>query len=162
MSLNPVVAAAIVDRLTHPTSLLAAQRAYPKELRGLYELPGGKVEPGEEPTAALAREIAEELGTSLTLGPPLAAPRKEGPDTALGTGFLEAGFAPWTVTGGRRMWVWFAEVKPGYPSPHISESHSRVDWVSLGDVRGLPWVPADLPIVEELLRFVRDLPTLDR
>ena len=58
---RPVVAAAIVDSLSAPTKLLACSRAYPQELRGQFELPGGKVEDGEDPTVALAREIAEEL-----------------------------------------------------------------------------------------------------
>ena len=38
---RPVVAAAIVDSLEHPTELLACSRAYPQELRGQFELPGG-------------------------------------------------------------------------------------------------------------------------
>ena len=65
---RPVVAAAIVDSLSEPTMLLACSRAYPQELRGQFELPGGKVEEGEDPTVALEREIAEELGARLTIG----------------------------------------------------------------------------------------------
>ena len=67
---RPVVAAAIVDSLTEPTKLLACSRAYPQELRGQFELPGGKVEDNEDPVEALTREIAEELGTRLTIGDP--------------------------------------------------------------------------------------------
>ena len=63
-----VVGAAIVDSLTRPTRLLAAQRSYPENLAGLWEFPGGKVEPGETSEAALRREISEELSTSLVLG----------------------------------------------------------------------------------------------
>ena len=62
---RPVVAAAIVDSLEHPTVLLACSRAYPQELRGQFELPGGKIEEGEDAVAALEREIAEELGAHL-------------------------------------------------------------------------------------------------
>ncbi len=65
---RPVVAAAIVDSLSEPTMLLACSRAYPQELRGQFELPGGKVEDAEDPAEALAREIAEELGARLTIG----------------------------------------------------------------------------------------------
>lgn len=53
-----VVAAAII----HRHQVLAGQRAYPPELAGRWEFPGGKVEPGESPQAALVREIDEELG----------------------------------------------------------------------------------------------------
>ena len=50
-----VAAAAIIDG----TRLLAARRSSPPELAGRWELPGGKVEPGEDPREALARELRE-------------------------------------------------------------------------------------------------------
>jgi 8-oxo-dGTP diphosphatase len=53
-----VVGAAIV----RDGSLLAARRTTPAAAAGRWELPGGKVDPGETPEAALVREIAEELG----------------------------------------------------------------------------------------------------
>ena len=56
-----VVAAAIVDDLIAPTRVLAARRVEPRALAGGWEFPGGKVEPGEDPVAALHRELAEEL-----------------------------------------------------------------------------------------------------
>ena len=55
-------APAIVDDLDHPTRLLAARRTEPPALAGGWEFPGGKVDPGESPLAALHREIREELG----------------------------------------------------------------------------------------------------
>ena len=45
--------------------VLAARRTAPPEAAGRWELPGGKCEPGEPPTAALEREIAEELGCDI-------------------------------------------------------------------------------------------------
>src|SRR5205823_10573143 len=54
-----VVAAAIVTG--EPPRLLAAPRPRPHALAGLWELPGGKAEPGESDRAALARECREEL-----------------------------------------------------------------------------------------------------
>ncbi len=61
-----VVAAAIIDEMS--AKLLLAQRNYPPEVAGLWELPGGKVEDGETWQAALEREIAEELGMTIEAG----------------------------------------------------------------------------------------------
>jgi 8-oxo-dGTP diphosphatase len=54
-----VVAAALVDT---DGRVLVAQRPAGKHLAGQWEFPGGKIEPGETPEAALVRELAEELG----------------------------------------------------------------------------------------------------
>ncbi|HWU77006.1 MAG TPA: 8-oxo-dGTP diphosphatase MutT [Rhodanobacter sp.] len=51
--------------------VLLAQRLPGKHLAGLWEFPGGKVEPGETPQAALARELREELGINLLRARPL-------------------------------------------------------------------------------------------
>jgi len=55
-----VAGALIVDG-----ALLVAQRRHPPELAGRWELPGGKVDDGETDAAALARELAEELGITV-------------------------------------------------------------------------------------------------
>lgn len=130
---RPVVAAAILDNLHEPTELLCAARAYPASLRGLFELPGGKVEPGESPRQALAREISEELGTCLEFG-------SEVRSTA----------GPWEILEGRTMQVWLAQVAPGAPAPHLSESHLELVWQPLDQVEDLPWLPTNQPIVTEL------------
>lgn len=54
-----VSAVALIDR---DGRVLLAQRPAGKAMAGLWEFPGGKVEPGETPEAALIRELAEELG----------------------------------------------------------------------------------------------------
>ena len=56
-----VVAAAVIDAAGR---VLIAQRPSGKHLAGGWEFPGGKLEPGEEPVAGLARELKEELGIS--------------------------------------------------------------------------------------------------
>ena len=53
-----VVGAAIVDDLDRPTRLLAARRTGPPDLAGGWELPGGKVDPGEDSVTALQHRIA--------------------------------------------------------------------------------------------------------
>lgn len=63
LALFPVVAIALVDR---DGRVLLQQRAQGKALAGLWEFPGGKIEAGETPEAALVREIEEELGIAIT------------------------------------------------------------------------------------------------
>ena len=57
-----VVAAALIDA---EGRVLLQQRAPGRQMEGLWEFPGGKVDAGERPEAALARELAEELGISV-------------------------------------------------------------------------------------------------
>lgn len=67
-----VVAGALLrDRAGGGRELLLAQRSYPPEVAGLWELPGGKCRPGEARTAALERELAEELDVTAVAGVPL-------------------------------------------------------------------------------------------
>ena len=60
-----VVAAALVDS---ERRILLQQRLPDRAMGGLWEFPGGKVESGELPEAALARELAEELGIEVAVG----------------------------------------------------------------------------------------------
>lgn len=178
MSLKPVVAAAILDD-SLPPRLLAARRSYPPALEGLYELPGGKVEPDEDAATALQREIFEELGTRIVLEEPLPASgecsgaasaevlastedagraprpvRATTPRTERRVCHGGPGFAAWTVTGGRPMWVWLARIAPAAPEPQPGDSHRDLTWVGLAEALDLPWIPADIPIVEAVLEAV--------
>ena len=124
-----VVGAAIVDDLARPTRLLAARRTEPSALAGGWEFPGGKVDPGEEHTTALRRELLEELGVAVELGE-----RLEGP--------LEGG---WPLGDDFVIRVWWARVVEGEPQP--LEDHDALRWLGPADLYAVPWLPADLPIV---------------
>ena len=132
---RPVVAAAIVDSLSEPTMLLACSRAYPQELRGQFELPGGKVEDNEDPVTALEREIEEELGARITVGARVCPEDGQW----------------WPILGGRVMGVWLAEVAAASPAPHAGASHLEARWMPLADLGDLPWIVADFPIVEAVV-----------
>ncbi len=143
---QPVVAAAILDSLTSPERLLCTSRAYPETLRGLYEFPGGKVEPGESGTDALHRELLEELSLRVSLGaevlPPVGGSAKLSPTNA-----------GWPILEGRTMRVWLAS-----PLPHQraipDASHLDAIWVNLSEVSLLPWLPTNQPILRQLLHVL--------
>ncbi|GAC1377018.1 MAG: (deoxy)nucleoside triphosphate pyrophosphohydrolase [Pseudarthrobacter sp.] len=135
-----VVGAAILDSLEHPARLLVARRTAPEQFAGLWEFPGGKVEVGEECEAALHRELREELGIRVRLGPELPAEMPGG----------------WRLNERASMRVWHAEVIEG--KPHPLEDHDELRWVALADrqaVLDLPWIPADFPIIQALLDSLR-------
>jgi 8-oxo-dGTP diphosphatase len=124
-----VVGAAIVDDLTRPTTVLSARRTAPPELAGGWELPGGKVEPGERPQDALHREIREELGVRIELGALV-----EGPVAGA-----------WPLGEHYVMQVWLARVTGGEPRP--LEDHDQLRVLTRAEMYVVGWLPADLPIM---------------
>jgi 8-oxo-dGTP diphosphatase len=133
-----VVGAAVVDDLQAPTRLLGARRTEPSALAGGWEFPGGKVDPGESPQEALHRELREELGVSVVLGEQLPGP--------LGGG-------RWPLGEAYAMTVWWAVVVDGEPAP--LEDHDLLRWLTADDLYSVPWLPADLPIVDAVAAHLR-------
>ena len=121
-----VVAAAILDG----RRLLAARRIEPPAFAGGWELPGGKVEPGEDDLAALVRECREELGIVISPG------RRVGGD--------------WPMSGDARLRAWTATVAEG--TPQALEDHSEVRWLEPGHWYDVAWLAGDLPVVRALER----------
>ncbi|OBB62667.1 (deoxy)nucleoside triphosphate pyrophosphohydrolase [Mycobacterium sp. 852014-50255_SCH5639931] len=122
-----VVAGAVI----RGASVLVAQRVRPPELAGRWELPGGKVAPGETEPDALARELAEELG--LTVGD-VAVGARLGDDIALDGMTLRAYRVH--LLGGE---------------PHARD-HRAVRWVTAAELTDVDWVPADRAWVADLVR----------
>ncbi|WP_422391652.1 NUDIX domain-containing protein [Arthrobacter sp. N1] len=133
--LRQIVGAAVVDSLVQPTRLLVARRTAPPEFAGMWEFPGGKVEPGETCEAALLRELEEELGVRAVLGSEIEGPGQQG----------------WQLNPAAAMRVWLAEVADGEPAP--LQDHDEVRWVLLDpshELEALQWIPADRPILAAL------------
>ncbi len=120
-----VVAGALISG----AALLVAQRERPPELAGLWELPGGKVAPGESDADGLARELHEELGVEVTVGEQLGA------DVALNETTTLRAYRV-TQTGGALR----------------ANDHRALRWVRAHEFESLPWVPADRAWLDDLAR----------
>ncbi|WP_238383432.1 MULTISPECIES: (deoxy)nucleoside triphosphate pyrophosphohydrolase [unclassified Nocardioides] len=118
--MSAVVGAAIL----RDGRVLAARRTFPAEAAGRWELPGGKVEPGETPEDALVREVAEELGCTIEL-----------------TGWL-----PEEVAIGDRhvLRVALARLVADEPTPH---EHDRVRWLGADELEDVDWLDPDRPFL---------------
>ncbi|MGZ5363796.1 MAG: (deoxy)nucleoside triphosphate pyrophosphohydrolase [Mycobacterium sp.] len=123
MPSQTVVAGALIAG----NALLVAQRARPPALAGLWELPGGKVAADETDEAALARELKEELGVDVTVGPRLGVDVALNPTTALRAYRV-------TQTGG---------------TLHPND-HRALRWITVDELDDLDWVPADRTWLAEL------------
>ncbi len=123
-----VVAVALVD---NDGRVLLAQRPEGKKLAGMWEFPGGKVEPNETPEAALLRELREELGLDISAAclAPFAFASHSYDDFHL--------LMPLYVC---RRWV-------GQPQGREGQA---LKWVRPLQMRDLPMPPADLPLVAML------------
>ena len=128
MDLVGVVGAAVL----RDGRVLASRRTEPPRLAGLWEFPGGKVEPGEGDAEALVRELREELRVEVEVGERL------GDDLAIG------------ATAVLRVYV--CRLLSGEPALVDHDEHR---WLGADDLLDVPWIPVDLPLVEQLRGLLR-------
>ena len=120
-----VVAAALIDG---EGRVLLQQRAPGRQMEGLWEFPGGKLDPGELPEAALVRELGEELG--IEIDPASLAPAAFASDS-LGDKHL-------------LLLLYLCREWRGVPQPLDA---SALNWLRPRQMRSIPMPPADKPLI---------------
>lgn len=121
------VVGAIVER---DGAVFAARRNADRSAGGLWEFPGGKVETGETPEAALRRELQEELGVDVSVGPFIDRSLSD-----VGSSRIELSCYSARFDGG---------------DPVASSDHDAMQWVALDELASLEWAPGDVPLIEVL------------
>jgi 8-oxo-dGTP diphosphatase len=128
IKLTLVVACALIDA---DNRVLIAQRPEGKTLAGLWEFPGGKLEPGERPEPALIRELQEELG--ITVHESCLAPLT----------FASHGYETFHLL--MPLYIcrkWEGDV--------ASREGQKLAWVRANKLRDYPMPPADIPLIAHL------------
>jgi 8-oxo-dGTP diphosphatase len=124
-----VVGAAIV----RDGRLLAARRTTPGAAAGRWELPGGKVEPGESPRDALVREVREELGCGVGVDRWLAGAQ--------------------VIDAARVLLVAVCRITDG--EPHRGVDHDELRWLPPSRLGEVDWLEPDRPFLVELEDLLR-------
>ena len=131
-----VVAAALIN---DKGEILLAQRPKGKTLEDHWEFPGGKLEDGEQPEQALARELHEELGIEVAV-------EHMRPITFLSHPYPEYDFHLMMPT-------WLIDTWKGEPTNQPGE-HQAIKWVHPNDMGDMLILKADWPLVERLKEIV--------
>ena len=129
MKLLLVVAAALIDM---DNRVLLAQRPKGKQLEGLWEFPGGKLDAGEGPEDALIRELREELG--VTVKPACLAPLT----------FASHAYEDFHLL----MPLYVCRRWEGFVQPLDGQA---LKWVRAKNLRDYPMPPADAPLIPHLM-----------
>lgn len=128
-----VVAAIICDDMKEKNKIFATARGY-GELKGGWEFPGGKVEPGETSQQALIREIIEELDTEIKVGELIDTVEYDYPTFHLS------------------MDCFWAEVKAGHLKLKEAEA---AKWLTKDQLDSVIWLPADILLIDQIRKCMK-------
>lgn len=124
-----VAAAVIVE----DGKVFTTQRGY-GEFKDGWEFPGGKLEPGETPQEALAREMREELAIKVEVGQLVKT--------------VNYDYPTFHIT----MHCFLTKIVDG--TPNLLE-HEAAKWVKKEDLDTVAWLPADLEVIDELKKILK-------
>ena len=127
-----VVAAIICNDMERKNKIIATARGY-GDLKGGWEFPGGKVEPGETPQQALKREIMEELSTEIKVGELI--------DT------IEYDYPTFHLS----MDCFWAEVITGQLELKEAEA---AKWLTKDQLESVAWLPADITLIDKIRQYM--------
>lgn len=128
-----VVAAIICDDMKEKNKIFATARGY-GDLKGGWEFPGGKVEPGETSQQALIREIIEELDTKIKVGELIDTVEYDYPTFHLS------------------MDCFWAEVKAGHLELKEAEA---AKWLTKNQLDSIDWLPADILLIDQIRKCMK-------
>ena len=128
-----VVAAIICDDIKEKNKIFVTARGY-GELKGGWEFPGGKVEPGETSQQALIREIIEELDTEIKVGELIDTVEYDYPTFHLS------------------MDCFWAEVKAGHLELKEAEA---AKWLTKNQLYSVTWLPADILLIDQIRKCMK-------
>lgn len=128
-----VVAAIICDDMKEKNKIFATARGY-GDLKGGWEFPGGKVEPGETSQQALIREIIEELDTEIKVGELIDTVKYDYPTFHLS------------------MDCFWAEVKAGHLELKEAEA---AKWLTKNQLDSVTWLPADILLIDQIRKCMK-------
>lgn len=128
-----VVAAIICDDIKEKNKIFATARGY-GDLKGGWEFPGGKVEPGETSQQALIREIIEELDTEIKVGELIDMVEYDYPTFHLS------------------MDCFWAEVKAGHLELKEAEA---AKWLTKDQLDSVTWLPADILLIDQIRKCMK-------
>ncbi len=123
-----VVAAVICSSLENKECVLATARGY-GDYKGMWEFPGGKIEPKETPRQAVVREIKEELDVEIAVGDFLQTIEYDYPDFHLS------------------MDCFWCEIVNGQP---LAKEALEIKWLYRDDLDDIMWLPADRIIIPRI------------